>query len=75
MKPRLYTTAGCQLCEQAERLLSQLLPADAIERIDIAEEDALIDTYGTRIPVLERQGRELAWPFSLLDLQAFLSSP
>lgn len=74
MTPRLYTTAGCHLCENAEHLLAQLLPADGVERIDIAEDDALIARYGTRIPVVVLAGRELGWPFSLLDLRAFLTA-
>lgn len=70
---RLYTTAGCQLCAEAEQLLASVLPAAQVERIDIAEDDALIARLGTRIPVLEQGGRELAWPFSLLDVKAWLA--
>jgi hypothetical protein len=73
MKPRLYTTAGCHLCAEAEKMLAALLPVDAVERIDVAESDDLIARYGERIPVLEQDGRELGWPFSLLDLRAFLT--
>lgn len=37
---------------------------------DIALDDALVSAYGERIPVLRRNsdGRELGWPFSLLDV-------
>lgn len=75
MKPRFYTTAGCHLCEQAQHLLAALLPADAIDTIDIADSDALIAQYGERIPLLEQDGRTLNWPFSLLDAKAFLTHP
>lgn len=67
-----YTTEGCHLCEQAEQMLLRLLPASAIRYRDIIEEQALVTHYGERIPLLKRAEAELAWPFSLLDLQAFL---
>jgi hypothetical protein len=43
-----------------------------ITLVDIAEDDTLIEQYGERIPVLMREGQELAWPFGLLDVQQFL---
>ena len=68
----LYTTLGCHLCDQARELLMMVNPDLQIEFVDVAEDDALIARYGERIPVLSREGRELAWPFGLLDVQAFL---
>lgn len=68
----LYTTLGCHLCEQARELLLMVNPGLEIDAVDIAEDDALIARYGERIPVLERNGHELGWPFGLLDVQAFL---
>jgi hypothetical protein len=67
----LFGTSACHLCEQAETLLAQVLASFAeaqrpqIELVDIADSDALIARYGTRIPVLRRDsdGGELDWPF------------
>lgn len=71
-----YTTSHCHLCELAEQLLvhtplSQPVP---VEVVDIAESEALVASYGTRIPVLHRDdtGAELNWPFTRDDLLAFL---
>jgi glutaredoxin len=59
----LYGTSCCHLCEQAEAILHE--SGIAAEHVDIAEDDALIERYGTRIPVLRRadSGAELGWPF------------
>lgn len=67
----LYGTTGCHLCDQAEALLKQVAAARKLEwrYVDIALDEALVEKYGTRIPVLlTPQGRELGWPFSLLDI-------
>lgn len=67
----LYGTTGCHLCDQAEALLRQAAAARALKwrYVDIALDEALVAEYGTRIPVLRTpDGRELGWPFSLLDL-------
>ncbi|MEQ3723800.1 glutaredoxin family protein [Alcanivorax sp.] len=69
----LYTTLGCHLCDQASELVAMVNPGLVLTHVDIAEEDALIEQYGERIPVLACEGRELAWPFGLLDVQQFLS--
>ena len=69
MKIELLTTLGCHLCEQAEALLRQAAPLAEIVKVDIAEDDALIEAYGERIPVLRYAGRELGWPFGLLDVR------
>ena len=76
----LYGTSACHLCEVAEALLAQLLAELAedvrpsIELIDIADSDALIERYGTRIPVLrrERDGVELVWPFDAVQARQLL---
>lgn len=72
-----YTTAQCHLCELAEALLvntpmPQPIPVDAV---DIAQSEALVAQYGTRIPVLRRNdtGAELDWPFDRDQLLDFLS--
>lgn len=67
----LYGTPGCHLCDQAEALLRQAAAARPLawRYVDIALDDALVARYGTRIPVLVTgEGRELGWPFSLLDI-------
>ncbi len=67
----LLGTQGCHLCDKAEGLLRQAAAARALqwEYRDIALDEALVSRYGERIPVLVLpDGRELGWPFSLLDL-------
>lgn len=67
----LYGTQGCHLCDQAEALLRQAAGARRIEwrYVDIALDDALVERYGTRIPLLQTaDGGEMGWPFSLLDI-------
>jgi hypothetical protein len=72
-----YTTLGCHLCDQARAVYRATLNPDffVIEEVDIAEDDGLIEQYGTRIPVMVQQhtGRELGWPFNPEDLVDFLS--
>ena len=73
MRLQLYGTEFCHLCERAEELLKTI--GIAAEYIDIAEDDALIENYGTRIPVLRREdnGAELGWPFDTEALQRFIA--
>jgi len=76
----LYGTSACHLCEVAEALLAQVLASfdeaqrPPIELVDIADSDALIERYGTRIPVLRRDsdGIELAWPFDAQQARSLL---
>ena len=56
----LYTTLGCHLCDQARELVAMVRPDLEITLVDIAEDDTLIEQYGERIPVLMREGQELA---------------
>ncbi len=74
MDIEILTTCGCHLCETAEGMLARAVPEARCHRVDIAEDDSLIDAYALRIPVLRYQGRELEWPFSLLDIRAFVQS-
>lgn len=73
----LYSTLGCHLCDQAEALLiSELDPAKhEVIVADIVEDEQLIKTYATRIPVLKAKacGAELSWPFDAVQLQAFVN--
>lgn len=75
MRLLLLGTAGCHLCEEAEEIIQASLPNNyAIEIIDIAEQEHWQAQYAVRIPVLyhvETQ-KELAWPFTQTDVQAFI---
>ncbi len=72
----LYSTLGCHLCEQAKAVLWPVLSHYQLrlQEIDIAEDDALIERYGVRIPVLgvANQSAELNWPFDSQQVDAFL---
>lgn len=69
----LYGTDGCHLCHDAQQLLLALNLG--WDDVDIVEDDALLQRYGTRIPVLKRAGREaeLDWPFDHQQISTFLS--
>jgi hypothetical protein len=74
----LYSTSACHLCDVAEALLTVVVPRARLPwecyAVDIADDDQLLETYGTRIPVLRRcdTGAELGWPFDAAQLLAFL---
>lgn len=72
----LYTTQGCHLCEQLEAELARLaVPDIALERIEIAHDDALVARYGMRIPVLsEFRNDELERGFETDRLAAWLGA-
>lgn len=58
-------------------LIAQIAAAPDLdfEEVDISESQMLFERYGVRIPVLQHpDNRELEWPFSPSQLQAFLSS-
>ncbi|MAA64434.1 MAG: thioredoxin family protein [Alteromonadaceae bacterium] len=73
-----YTTEKCHLCELAEELMVQtpMDPPIPVDVVDIAQSPALVERYGTRIPVLQRTDtqQELDWPFTQAELMAFLGS-
>jgi len=71
---KLYGTVGCHLCDDAEVVLREA--GIEFEYIDIAEDDALVAVYGTRIPVLQRAGAgdELGWPFDAEMAANFVGS-
>jgi len=72
----LYGTSACHLCEQAEALLVEALPAGGdvcYRKVDISTDDALFERYGWIIPVLARpDGKELSWPFDGVILGEFI---
>ena len=74
MDIRLYGTACCHLCDEAQAILHEMgIQAD---HIDIADDDELVEKYGMRIPVLKRvdTGAELGWPFDAAAVSRFLGA-
>lgn len=68
---QMFSTVGCHLCELAVKQIQQLPPALMIqlEIIEIGDDDALVEQYGTRIPVLRfADSSELNWPFTQQDI-------
>ncbi|RAR59676.1 glutaredoxin-like protein DUF836 [Onishia taeanensis] len=72
----LYTTLGCHLCEELETWLALLGPeTPALRRIEIADDAALLQRYGERIPVLrDASGNELERGFEPARLAAWLEA-
>ena len=64
---------SCHLCELAYSLAMKISDISVIV-IDIAEDELLLEEYGVRIPVLQRQDikTELNWPFNEVDIQQLL---
>jgi hypothetical protein len=72
----LYSTEGCHLCENAERLLRSMpeLRRTPLDVVDIADDATLLTRYGASIPVLASPGgAELAWPFNADDVLRLVS--
>jgi Glutaredoxin-like domain (DUF836) len=71
---KLFTTSHCHLCEQAFQLMIELNITEHLALVEIADNDGLIASYGTRIPVLKRSDNlaELNWPFSKNDIINFI---
>ena len=73
MKLALYQRDDCHLCDAALDVLAQASAPD-FESVWIDGDAALEARYGARVPVLrdEASGIELAWPFDLAAVNAFL---
>ena len=73
MLVELYGTSGCHLCDQAKDILR--LADIAYAPVEVADNDALFEKYGMRIPVLRRadSDAELGWPFDRIAVERFLS--
>ncbi|MEL3922268.1 MULTISPECIES: glutaredoxin family protein [Aeromonas] len=70
----LFHTDGCHLCEQAWALVEQAGIAAQTRQCDIMDDATWLDAYRVRIPVLrDKTGRELGWPFTLVELQGWLA--
>lgn len=66
----LYGTLGCHLCDDALQLGQAALPKGvSIQQIDIVEDEALVKSMGTRIPVMKVGDVELNWPFEKQDVE------
>ncbi|MBM3350376.1 MAG: glutaredoxin family protein [Betaproteobacteria bacterium] len=78
VKLTIYSTTHCHLCEQAEVMLNKLADKYDIQWqiVEISEQNELIERYGLTIPVVLHMGnlKELNWPFSYADLEAFTST-
>ncbi|AWB67619.1 thioredoxin family protein [Saccharobesus litoralis] len=61
----LYGTDCCHLCELAEQVCISAGIMACVEKIDIANDEQLVDLYGVKIPVLKNNStqQELNWPF------------
>lgn len=61
----LMSTDHCSLCEEALTLLFGIpeLAGRCLSVVDVAEDPALFERYGARLPVLRIGDRELDWPF------------
>ncbi|CAJ1831246.1 MULTISPECIES: glutaredoxin family protein [Aeromonas] len=71
----LFHTDGCHLCEQAWGLVEQAGLAGRTRRCDILDDADWLEAYRVRIPVVrDEAGRELGWPFTLTELQAWLAA-
>lgn len=74
-----YSTSACHLCDEALVLIEAYQQNLAIrlelKKIDIAEDEALVEAYGIKIPVIKRMdtSEELNWPFDLVTLGNFFS--
>ena len=69
----LYRRPDCELCDLAERALSEAGAHD-YACVPISWDGSLAERYGDRIPVLVRgdNGAELAWPFDSGAVRRFL---
>ena len=75
----LYGTDSCHLCEQAARIVSESIDADSVtvDEIDVVHDEAFLNRYGTRIPVIRKVGGmgELCWPFDHRDVARLVGEP
>lgn len=74
----LYTTSHCHLCEEAEAMLIGLAKDHDItwRSIEIADNNQLLETYGTTIPVIQLTGSstEIKWPFGTEEILALIKA-
>ena len=60
MKVEFFTRPGCHLCDEARAVLvaEQARTSFELQEVDIESDDALIRSYGLRIPVVVLDGEE-----------------
>lgn len=69
----LFHTDGCHLCEQAWGLVQKAGLVGQTRQCDIMDDAGWLAAYRVRIPVLrDEAGRELGWPFTLVELKAWV---
>jgi glutaredoxin len=57
MKIVLYSRRGCHLCEQVEEMLAAIAVETVV--VDVDSSPGLAAAFGTRVPVVEVDGRVL----------------
>ena len=72
----LYYTEYCHLCDEAETLLHAAGLGEDYRKVDIDDDEVLLERYEILIPVLKRDDnqQELLWPFDQHQLAAFLGA-
>jgi hypothetical protein len=77
----LFSTDHCTFCDQALELLLSMpeLAGHAVRVVDVAESDTLLETLGTRVPVLEFRPaggspHQLDWPFTSTKVSSLLGA-
>ena len=70
----LYMTDHCALCEEVLDMLFAMpaMQGITLHTVDIALNDALVQAYGVRIPVLKVGDAELGAPLDAQTLQTWL---
>ena len=70
----LYMTEHCALCEEVLDMLFAMpaMQGITLNTVDIALNDALVEAYGVRIPVLKVGDAELGAPIDAQTLQTWL---
>ena len=68
----LYRRVDCHLCEEAVALLNRLQLC--WQAVDVDEDEELVRRFGDRVPVVSREGREIAQaPITEAALRAAVS--
>jgi|TARA_B110000977_G_scaffold134348_1_gene170991 hypothetical protein len=72
----LFMTEHCALCETVLDMLFTVpaMQGITLNTIDIALDDALVEKYGERIPVLKVGDAELGAPIDAATLQIWLQN-
>ncbi|MEZ5560378.1 MAG: glutaredoxin family protein [Pseudomonadales bacterium] len=70
----LLTTDQCTLCDRALDMLLSMpeLRGVALRTVDVVADEALLERYGARLPVLVGPDGELDWPFDRAAVAALV---